>query len=358
MRIAYFVHWAEQAQSGVISKIRAQTTYWSENGHEVAIFILAPAANDAALREELYPNTEIYVFPFRSRFHRLFATVSAVLAVINWSPNIAYRRQMLYHPAISYLAARVPMVIEVNTNDVYEFQAGSKIRQWLNLATRQFSYSACVGVIFVTQELSDSSEFEKFDKPKVVVANGIELSKVDPLPPPRNDSPSLVFLGSSGQRWHGVDKIAWLAQQRPDWSFHMVGPSISELGMEPSSNLTMHGYLEHSACRDILARADVAIGTLALHRKGMNEACPLKVREYLAAGLPTIIGYNDTDFPDEVPFILRLPNIEKNIDVSRVEQFVGQWQNKRIDRKDISHLDISAKETSRLQFFRSVIAKR
>ena len=33
---------------------------------------------------------------------------------------------------------------------------------------------------------------------------------------------------------------------------------------------------------------------LALDRAGLEEGCPLKVREYLLAGVPSVIGYDDT----------------------------------------------------------------
>lgn len=45
-----------------------------------------------------------------------------------------------------------------------------------------------------------------------------------------------------------------------------------------------------------MRNCQVCIGTLALHRKNMTEASPLKTREYLAHGFPVIIGYKDTAF--------------------------------------------------------------
>ena len=63
-----------------------------------------------------------------------------------------------------------------------------------------------------------------------------------------------------------------------------------------------------------MSAADVAIGTLSLHTKQMEEACPLKVREYLAWGLPVIIGYKDTEFPaPDTAFLLQLPNNPTNV---------------------------------------------
>jgi hypothetical protein len=44
--------------------------------------------------------------------------------------------------------------------------------------------------------------------------------------------------------------------------------------------------------------SDIAISSLAFHRSGLIEGCPLKTRDYLAWGLPTILGYKDSIFYD------------------------------------------------------------
>jgi hypothetical protein len=91
----------------------------------------------------------------------------------------------------------------------------------------------------------------------------------------------------------------------------------------------------------------------------MQEACPLKVREYLAYGLPVIIGCKDTDFTESAPFILRLPNSEDNIEtsLSAIESFVSKWKGKRVPREAIAHLDLEVKESQRVKFFEDVLRR-
>ena len=88
----------------------------------------------------------------------------------------------------------------------------------------------------------------------------------------------------------------------------------------------------------------------------MHEASPLKVREYLALGLPTIIGYKDTDFPQGAPFLLELPNVENNVDFAAdaILRFVEEWKNKRVPRSEVLHLDLKKKERERLRFLKEV----
>ena len=137
----------------------------------------------------------------------------------------------------------------------------------------------------------------------------------------------------------------------------MVGPDADEL-TDPPPNLHLHGLLRRREYLPLLAEADVAIGSLALHRKSMEEASPLKVAEYLAYGLPTIIGYSDGRFPDGAPFLLRLPNVEDSIGpcIGAIEEFVGHWRGRRVERASIGGIDARLVEGRRLEFIRSVTA--
>ena len=88
----------------------------------------------------------------------------------------------------------------------------------------------------------------------------------------------------------------------------------------------------------------------------MKEACPLKVREYLTYGIPTIIGYQDTDFPDKVPFLLQLPSKPDNVaaNLSGINRFVNEWCGKRVHRVLVTGLNVKVKEEKRLNFLQDV----
>lgn len=164
----------------------------------------------------------------------------------------------------------------------------------------------------------------------------------------------MLFLGSPNQPWHGVDKIYYLASKLPDVDFHLVG-LIDKVAL---NNVHTYGYLSLEQYAKIVEVCDVGIGTLALHRQKMNEASPLKVREYLHFGLPVIIGYEDTDFiGKEEDFILKIPNNEENIkdNIDLVSDFIRKSKHITVDRRRISHIYFSEKEKKRLKFLSSLI---
>jgi glycosyltransferase involved in cell wall biosynthesis len=167
----------------------------------------------------------------------------------------------------------------------------------------------------------------------------------------------LVFLGQPGYIWHGTDKLIYLAFAFPDWRFDLVGLKPEEIVGKIPDNLVFHGMLERSEYEQILRQANCSIGTLALNRNNMEEASPLKTREYLAYGLPVIIGYSDTDFPQGADFLLQLPNTEDNVkeNIEGIRKFVLAWKDKRVPREAVRHLDWSYKEARRLDFFKSLV---
>jgi hypothetical protein len=84
----------------------------------------------------------------------------------------------------------------------------------------------------------------------------------------------------------------------------------------------------------------------------MHEACPLKVREYLAFGMPVIAAYEDTDIPPNADYFLRLPNDDTPLapHLSSIRAFLKYWQGRRVPRFAVAHLDTAVKERQRLAF--------
>ena len=350
MKIAYFAHWAESATSGVISKIQAQTTCWRDEGHEVGLFLLVPNRIRRPIAQRFAGYRTLRIVSYRHRLARPVRTAELYARIVRWNPDIAYGRRMLYHPAYHYLTSRTPVIVEVNTNDVNELKVGKRHRRWYNQLTRDRGFAAGAAMVYVTEELSVDPAFTRYGKPTCVIANGIDLDSMRPLEPAKNPVPHIVFMGTKGQHWHGVDKIVTLAGQLPQWHFDLIGMKAIDVDAHAPSNLTFHGRLDKDAYLAVLAGCDVAIGSLAMHRIDMGEACPLKVREYLACGIPTIIAYRETDFPDPVEYLLELPNVEQNLDVDAIREFAQVWRGRRLSRKDIRHIDVRAKEKKRLDF--------
>jgi glycosyltransferase involved in cell wall biosynthesis len=276
--------------------------------------------------------------------------------VESWRPDLVYLRHGLVHPGLIGLARRIPSVVEVNGDDLSEFRLTSRRRYLLARATRGLLLRRAAGLVFVTHELAAMPSFARYRRPGVVIANGIDLASIEPAPAPALEPTAhIVFIGHPDTPWHGLDHVAELAKAVPEWHIDVIGPRSGEVDGAPP-NLTAHGPLEPAEYRPLLERADVAVGTLGLYRKRMNEASPLKVREYLAVGVPTIVGYRDSDFLDGADFLLEVPNEATGVTASieRIRDFLEAWRGRRVPRSDVAHLDVRVKERARLSFLESI----
>jgi hypothetical protein len=275
-----------------------------------------------------------------------------VHAVRRFNPRITYLRWDVFYPPMLWFPQRAALVVEVNTDDLQENALGSRLRAAYNARTRGFILGRAKALVFANgSELSTRASFRRYPGRHCVVTNGVDLEAYPALPAMPKEHPRLVFVGSAGQPWQGIDKLMTLAAMRPQWQIDVVG--MDRLTQESPANLTWHGRLERPDVLRVLAEADVGVGALAIHRKGMDEVCALKVREYLAVGLPVVYAGRDPDTDGLGEYVLRIANTESNVvdDLGRITAFVQRSQGVRVPRSAVGHIDTACKEKQRLALF-------
>jgi hypothetical protein len=151
------------------------------------------------------------------------------------------------------------------------------------------------GLFYVT------SEIERLDDlryPSLVVGNpslDTDLFTSKRFPASRRVGMSIANLAS----WSGIDIFIELALSQPSFTFVILMPVELKLRKRLLGGLPRNvqlvsavNYLEYVA---ELKTWSHAVGPLALERKGLTEAAPLKVRDYVSLGIPTFIRYKDTN---------------------------------------------------------------
>jgi hypothetical protein len=355
MKIAYIsLHWPRTRNSGVGKKIQSQIKAWRSMGHEARLFMhtsFFEPQTDLIEADNFFYKTS---GKLGTEFARIKAARQMIAAVRAFQPDMIYLRYSIYVYPAHLLMKIAPVVEEINTNDLTQHEGLGSIYSLYNQLTRGIFLRRVHGLVAVSRELAASSAFTGYRKPICVIANGVDLDHSEQLPVPSNATPRLVFLGNPGCSWHGVDKLVELARLAPDVHLDIVGyDELPGLGALPE-NITLHGYIPEDRYRGILASADVAISSLALHRVQLEEASPLKSRECLAFGLPLVIAYADTDLDDlNCEFLLKIPNKENNIETHAplIRDFAYKMRGRRVDRTQVGRLDITSKEAERLAFF-------
>lgn len=359
MRIAYVsLHWPRTRNSGVGKKIQSQVEAWNVMGHEARLFMhtsVYEPLSDLIEAEYFFYSMSGKIY---TEFNRIVAMWKMVAAIRDFCPDIIYLRYGIYVFPAHVLMKIAPVVEEINTNDLTQHEGLGGVYNLYNRITRGIFLRRIHGLVTVSRELATSAAFAAFHKPTRVIANGIDLDKFDLLPPAANRPPRLVFIGNPGHPWHGVDKLIELARRVPDIHLDIIGyQKLPEYEPLPQ-NVTLHGYLAFNAYKHVLASADVAVSSLALHRVQLEEASPLKSRECLAFGLPLIVAYNDTDLDQQkCDFLLKIPNVEDNIQTHAqiIRDFAYRMCGVRVDRSQITRLDQAGKEAERINFFSEIL---
>lgn len=345
--IAYVAYWNEFKSSGVWNKIKSQVGAWAKKGETVQLHIVTRSIDPIDVPE----GVKLLRYPFSDFRERHGAWSLLVANVRSAVPDCVYFRYDVPSLPIVNLAKTIPIIVETNADDRTEYRR-PVYKRVLNAIGRNLLYERAAGIVLVSSELSECLPATAWLVPKIVIGNSIDLERFPLLPPSANARPSFLFVASHKHPWQGLDKLLLVASVLKQCVFHIVG----DLDYPASSdNVVFHGALSQLEIINVAKACDVGIGTLALHRKGGTEACPLKVREYLALGLPVVLGYDDTDFPLPQDFILKVPNSEAGpLEASdSIQSFGEEWLGRRVPRDRIEFLGTSTKELQRLNFMKA-----
>jgi len=214
----------------------------------------------------------------------------------------------------------------------------SRREKMLNLFERNYGAKwlrKTGGIVGVTQEIVDY-ELARIGtvKPHKVISNGANVSEINFRPNPDYNGKELnmIFVGGSDHPWHGIERVldglAVYKGASPKIQLHLVGdyerlrPLAAKSGI--ADRVVFHGFLNGRELDEIFARMHVAVGTLALHKKNMRQACPLKVREYAARGIPFVIAYDDVDISPDWPLCLRFPADDSPLDMEKLVDWAGR----------------------------------
>ncbi|MCF4152415.1 glycosyltransferase [Dethiosulfovibrio sp. F2B] len=347
---------------GVAKKVKGQVKHMSQYFDLSCLFV---GNHDMSLAHTIADRKDI-VLKDIPRSNILSYRVDGLRTAYDWiarhRPDYLYLRYPLGCPfsaLFTYMVSRmgVKIITEHQSKEPYELRLLKKyhfmVSDWLfgRLTLRNVSL-----IIGVTPEIRD---FEKNRAPHssaVCITNGID---VEDYPVRHYEKPSdkegvdLLFSGALAS-WHGLDRLisAMAKFHECPVRLHIAGEgeemdrlrSMAEK-LPPIHSVTFYGYLDKGEISDLFDWCDAAIGSLALDRKGLRQACTLKTREYAARGIPFVINYDDPDFRN-IPWVLRLPS-RPQIDIHRICYWSTNNRQKPAEIRAKSSSIISYEEKTR-----------
>ena len=155
-----------------------------------------------------------------------------------------------------------------------------------------------------------------FGRPTIQVANGVDALPTADRPP--HEGPYRLVGFGQWAHWHGLDRLLHMLAAAPADENYQVrlaghGPAVAEarqLARELGVTVEWLPPAYGAAREALLSWADVGVGCLAIHRKGVYPDQALKHRQYAAAGLPFIATVADPTWADQ-PAVWRLSSDEK-----------------------------------------------
>lgn len=217
--------------------------------------------------------------------------------------DLVYERYSLWGRAAMEWArqAGVPAVLEVNAPLVEE-QARHRTLHNREAAEQvaRTAVSAASTVVAVSAPVAGWVQAVVPGKRVHVVPNGVDTGRIQPNPAARGTAGSTCTIGFVGtlKPWHGVETLCSafvdLAKDDPAYRMLVVGdgpqaPSLSRslaaAGVGDRAELT--GAVDPTEVPGLLRRMDIAT---APYPASAGYFSPLKLYEYLAAGLPVVAG--------------------------------------------------------------------
>ncbi|MCO1339746.1 hypothetical protein BJH93_12720 [Kocuria polaris] len=229
------------------------------------------------------------------------AAAELAAAIRRDGADLVYERYSLFSTVLETLAEDgVPGILEVNAPLIdeqrthRELEHESLAREVLARQVRAARRTACVSAPvaeWVRGHVPGSGNVG-------VVANGVDTSRIRPASGPDDGAPvETVFVGTL-KPWHGVETlIDAVAASAGDWRVKIVGdgPLAGALrnraaahGTAVAGRIRFTGMVPPAAIGAELAGAGIAVAPYPAARDGESYFSPLKIYEYMSAGLAVV----------------------------------------------------------------------
>jgi hypothetical protein len=189
---------------------------------------------------------------------------------------------------------------------------------------------------FIKASICVTGEIAKYQKQKgsrnsFVITNGISTKNFELKSNLSFGSElNLLFLkGTSGYSpWNGFERLVESIDYYYSKATHPIKINLLVYGHHVEGELPSRafvyegGFVSGKELDDVFNKVQIGVSGIQVYIKNFREGTSLKVREYIARGLPFIYAYTDPDLNDEAKeFSLQFPNDDSLIDMEQVIEF-------------------------------------
>ncbi len=163
------------------------------------------------------------------------------------------------------------------------------------IAARDDELTRCADLVFVAppalvaakQMVNTRTRFSPHGVDVSLFALAMDPATVVPAAAQGLSHPVVGYFGSIHE-WIDLELIEWLARERPQWTFLLVGHAATNVSrLQALHNVMLVGAQPYASLPAWAKAFDVAIIPYR-HNRQVENANPLKLREYLATGKPIV----------------------------------------------------------------------
>jgi glycosyltransferase involved in cell wall biosynthesis len=197
---------------------------------------------------------------------------------------------------------------------------------------------------YITNIIAVGNEKEIWGIPVVNIKNAIDPESYKLRSALSVDNVIRLVMVSTFWDWQGIDRlvqgmISYMSILNHKYTIYLTligeGPELSnirDLAETPivKENIFFYPALQGNELNQFFDQADLAVGTLAVDRKGLEECSALMHRQYGARGIPFIYAGYDNSF-DNNNFILQLPLKEAETPFDQIVNFYEKIKNNPVE---------------------------
>jgi hypothetical protein len=346
MKLAFVTPYDSDYDS-VYLHTNARLDEWRRQGIEVEGFVVG---NGGRLQRSALSNL----------VHDLRTSGDLTRGLAEFQPDLICCRWLTPVPGLVGKLRRIaPVVFEIHSNDIQETAAGRPLHVLYTKAFRERELHGGSGACFVTKELAGLHEFTNIPGPRESFGNGTALSQR--TKPPHSLRNTIGMAVGQPYVWSGLDRFSRLAEQLPDIDWVVACPksALADVTSAAGQSVIVRGTRSTAEYYDEVRSWTVAIGTMALERKGLTSATPLKVRDYVGLGVPTVLPYWDDDLgPVSDPLLANLAaknQASASVSPEFLKDFADSAKGQNLRLSTSAVVSIESIETRRVHFFRDIL---
>jgi len=325
----------------------ARLDEWRRQGLQVENFVVG---NGGRLQRSALSNL----------VHDLRTSGDLTRRLAEFQPDLICTRWLTPVPGLVGRLRRIaPVVFEVHSNDIEETAAGRPLHTLYTKAFRERELRGGSGACFVTRELAGLPVFRSIPGPRGSFGNGTALTRR--ATPALPQTPIIGMAVGHAQPWSGLDRFSDLAEALPEMSWVLACPdsALADVSAAAGPSVVVRGTRSMDEYYDEVRSWTVAIGTMALERKGLTSATPLKVRDYVGLGVPTVLPYWDDDLGTVTdPLLANLAGENEAmapVEPGFLRAFASAAMGHNLRPETSAVVSIETIERRRTQFFRAVV---